>query len=185
MLAPGAVGDVAVWTLTGPVFAGAIADPIEAWLRCGPAAARDTIVAGVPVVRDGVLVSDRVDEMLAAHRDHSARIQRLDRDVVMGVMADVTGNAGFPDRFRLGCNYWPRNKAMSWWSDFDAGEVGRRVRRDRRARDGLRATVPVVGRLDADPLDEVSTRCVRDLGTVCDAATVRASSSTSRSSPGT
>ncbi len=79
MLAPGAVGDVAVWDLTGPKFAGAIADPIEAWLRCGPAAARDTIVAGVAVVRDGVLVSDRVDEMLAAHREHSARIQRLDQ----------------------------------------------------------------------------------------------------------
>ena len=78
VLAPGAVGDVAVWDLTGPRFAGALADPIEAWLRCGPAAARDTIVAGVAVVRHGALVSDRVDEMLAAHRDHSARIQGLD-----------------------------------------------------------------------------------------------------------
>ncbi|HRE00430.1 MAG TPA: amidohydrolase family protein, partial [Ilumatobacteraceae bacterium] len=35
-LAVGAVGDVAIWSLTGPAFAGAIADPIEAWLRCGP-----------------------------------------------------------------------------------------------------------------------------------------------------
>ena len=78
VLAPGAVGDVTVWDLTGPKFAGALADPIEAWLRCGPAAARDTIVGGVPVVRGGVLVSERVDEMLAAHREHSARIQRLD-----------------------------------------------------------------------------------------------------------
>jgi cytosine/adenosine deaminase-related metal-dependent hydrolase len=77
VLAPGAVGDLTVWDLTGPKFAGAIADPIEAWLRCGPAAARDTIVRGVPVVRRGELVSDRVDEMLAAHREHSARIQRL------------------------------------------------------------------------------------------------------------
>ena len=38
VLAPGAVGDVAVWSLTGPSFAGAIADPVEAWLRCGPVA---------------------------------------------------------------------------------------------------------------------------------------------------
>ena len=53
VLEPGAVGDVAVWSLTGPAFAGALADPIEAWLRCGPVAARDTIVAGRPVVRDG------------------------------------------------------------------------------------------------------------------------------------
>ncbi|MDP2974928.1 MAG: hypothetical protein Q8N45_01820, partial [Anaerolineales bacterium] len=25
--------------------------------------------------------------------------------------------------FMLGVNYWPRRKAMYWWSDFDAGEV--------------------------------------------------------------
>ena len=25
--------------------------------------------------------------------------------------------------FLLGVNYWPRQKAMYWWSDFDAGEV--------------------------------------------------------------
>ena len=25
--------------------------------------------------------------------------------------------------FILGVNYWPRRKAMSWWSDFDAAEV--------------------------------------------------------------
>ena len=36
VLAPGAVGDVAVWPLAGPAFAGALADPVEAWLRCGP-----------------------------------------------------------------------------------------------------------------------------------------------------
>jgi cytosine/adenosine deaminase-related metal-dependent hydrolase len=71
----GAVGDVAVWPLTGPSFAGAIADPIEAWLRCGPVAARHTVVNGRPVVRDGRLVSDRVEEMLAAHDRLSRRLQ--------------------------------------------------------------------------------------------------------------
>ena len=25
--------------------------------------------------------------------------------------------------FTLGVNYWPRRKAMYWWSNFDAGEV--------------------------------------------------------------
>ena len=25
--------------------------------------------------------------------------------------------------FTLGVNYWPRCKAMYWWSNFDAGEV--------------------------------------------------------------
>jgi endo-1,4-beta-mannosidase len=28
-----------------------------------------------------------------------------------------------PDPFILGVNYWPRRKAMYWWSNFDAGEV--------------------------------------------------------------
>jgi cytosine/adenosine deaminase-related metal-dependent hydrolase len=74
-LTVGAAGDVAVWPLTGPAFAGAIADPVEAWLRCGPVAARHTIVGGRPVVRDGVLVSSRVDELLGAHRTIATRIQ--------------------------------------------------------------------------------------------------------------
>ena len=52
-LSPGAVGDVAVWKLDGPVFAGAIADPIEAWLRCGPTAAWCTVVRGRRVVDQG------------------------------------------------------------------------------------------------------------------------------------
>jgi cytosine/adenosine deaminase-related metal-dependent hydrolase len=74
-LSPGAVGDVAIWSLGGPVFAGAVADPVEAWLRCGPVAARDTIVGGRAVVRDGRLVSERVDEMLALHRRIATAMQ--------------------------------------------------------------------------------------------------------------
>ncbi len=71
----GAVGDVAVWPLTGPAFAGAIADPVEAWLRCGPVSTRHTVVAGQPVVRDGLLVSPRVEEMLVSHDRLARRIQ--------------------------------------------------------------------------------------------------------------
>lgn len=71
----GAVGDLAVWSLTGPTFAGALADPVEAWLRCGPVGARDTIVAGRAVVRHGALVSSRVDELLVAHERLARRIQ--------------------------------------------------------------------------------------------------------------
>jgi cytosine/adenosine deaminase-related metal-dependent hydrolase len=77
VLQPGAVADLAVWSLTGPAFAGALADPVEAWLRCGPVTARDTIVHGRPVVRDGNLVSPRVGEMLAAHSRLARRVQRL------------------------------------------------------------------------------------------------------------
>ncbi len=77
-LTPGAVGDVAVWPLTGPGFAGALADPVEAWLRCGPVSARHTVVAGRPVVRDGLLVHPALDERLAAHARAAARIQARD-----------------------------------------------------------------------------------------------------------
>lgn len=75
VLTPGAVGDVAVWSLGGPVFAGAVADPVEGWLRCGPASARDTVVHGRPVVRAGHIVSDRLDDMLAAHTRLATGIQ--------------------------------------------------------------------------------------------------------------
>ncbi|PIE31827.1 MAG: 8-oxoguanine deaminase [Ilumatobacter coccineus] len=77
VLAPGAVGDVAIWSLTGPAFAGAIADPIEAWLRCGPTGARDTIVHGRAVVRDGRIVDPRLEELLTAHDRLTTKIQRL------------------------------------------------------------------------------------------------------------
>jgi cytosine/adenosine deaminase-related metal-dependent hydrolase len=76
-LSVGAVGDVAVWPLTGPSFAGAIADPIEAWLRCGPVAARHTVVHGRAVVVDGRLTSPQLPEMLADHDRHARRIQAL------------------------------------------------------------------------------------------------------------
>ena len=75
VLAPGAAGDVAVWPLTGPAFAGAVADPVEAWMRCGPVSARHTIIGGKVVVRDGVLVHPAVEERLRAHRAVATRIQ--------------------------------------------------------------------------------------------------------------
>ena len=74
---PGAAADLAVWRLTGPAFAGALADPIEAWLRCGPVAAWHTIVNGRFVVREGNIVHNDLDEVLRTHARHAARIQRL------------------------------------------------------------------------------------------------------------
>jgi len=67
VLAPGACGDVVAWPVEGIAFAGAWSDPVEALLRCGPVAARHTIVAGKSIVRNGRLASPRVDAML---RDH-------------------------------------------------------------------------------------------------------------------
>jgi cytosine/adenosine deaminase-related metal-dependent hydrolase len=74
-LSVGAVGDLVCWPLEGVAFAGALSDPVEAWLRCGPVAARHTVVAGRTVVRDGVLVSPDVDDVLARHRTAAARLQ--------------------------------------------------------------------------------------------------------------
>jgi len=76
-LSVGSVGDVAILSLTGPAFAGAIADPIEAWLRCGPVAARDTIVHGQHVVHNHEIVSTKLGEMLTAHTRLARRMQRL------------------------------------------------------------------------------------------------------------
>jgi cytosine/adenosine deaminase-related metal-dependent hydrolase len=73
----GAVGDLAIWSLTGVAFAGAVADPIEAWLRCGPTGAKHTIVQGKLVVDNGQLVSNKVDSMLATHRTVAKRMQRI------------------------------------------------------------------------------------------------------------
>ena len=77
-LSVGTCGDVAVWAFEGVQFAGAISDPIEAWLRCGPTAPRHTIVAGRSVVADGVLTNPDVTDRLTRHRAAATRIQRLD-----------------------------------------------------------------------------------------------------------
>jgi cytosine/adenosine deaminase-related metal-dependent hydrolase len=76
-LSVGAVGDLAVWPLTGPAFAGALSDPIEAWLRCGPVTARHTVVHGRAIVRDGALVDPGLGDRLTAHARVSAAIQRI------------------------------------------------------------------------------------------------------------
>ncbi len=78
VIAPGAVADLAVWKLDGPIFAGALADPVEAWLRCGPTAAWHTVVNGRFVVRDGRVVHPDLPHVLRNHAQHARRIQQLD-----------------------------------------------------------------------------------------------------------
>ena len=77
VLATGAAGDLVCWPLEGIPFAGALSDPVEAWLRCGPVAARHTVVAGQVVVRDGRLAAPGEEDMLRRHRAISARIQAM------------------------------------------------------------------------------------------------------------
>jgi cytosine/adenosine deaminase-related metal-dependent hydrolase len=76
-LAPGAVADLVCWRLDGPAFAGALTDPVEAWLRCGPISAHHTMVGGNLVVEDGRLVHADVDERLLGHRRIASRFQGL------------------------------------------------------------------------------------------------------------
>jgi cytosine/adenosine deaminase-related metal-dependent hydrolase len=76
-LSVGAAGDVAVWSLDGPRFAGAVADPIEAWLRCGPVSATHVVVNGRLVVQRGELTSPKVHEMLRSHDRLARRMQNF------------------------------------------------------------------------------------------------------------
>ena len=76
-LSAGAVGDLVCWQQEGVAFAGALTDPVEAWLRCGPTSARHTVVAGRVIVRDGTLTVPGVDDVLARHAAAAARLQRL------------------------------------------------------------------------------------------------------------
>jgi len=66
-LSVGAAGDLVVWPLDGVRFAGAWADPVEALLRCGPNAARYTVIAGRVVVDDGHLVASGTEDILRRH----------------------------------------------------------------------------------------------------------------------
>jgi len=75
VLAPGACGDLAVWPLDDLAHAGAVSDPIEAWLRCGPTAPRHVVVGGESLVDGGVLVAPSLDARLRDHRRIATRLQ--------------------------------------------------------------------------------------------------------------
>jgi cytosine/adenosine deaminase-related metal-dependent hydrolase len=77
VLAPGSCGDLVAWPLEGISFAGAWSDPVEAWLRCGPVAARHTVVGGKLIVRNGELTLPDVDEMLRRHERVSRSWQKV------------------------------------------------------------------------------------------------------------
>ena len=76
-LTVGACGDLVVWAADPVAHAGAVSDPVEAWLRCGPGRARETVVAGRVVVDDGQLTLTGVDDVLARHRTVAARLQNV------------------------------------------------------------------------------------------------------------
>ncbi|MCW2603259.1 MAG: amidohydrolase [Pseudonocardiales bacterium] len=76
-IAVGAAADIVCWPQEGVQFAGALSDPIEAWLRCGPTSARHTVIAGKPVVRNGVLIAPGTEDILRRHTQAAMRLQGL------------------------------------------------------------------------------------------------------------
>ncbi len=73
------------------------------------------------------------------------------------------------DPFLLGVNYWPRRKAMYWWSNFDKDEVNEEFAQIREL--GLNIVRIFLLWDDFQPApDVVSTSCLNHLVTVCDIA---------------
>ena len=71
--------------------------------------------------------------------------------------------------FTLGVNYWPRRKAMYWWSNFDAAEVREEFAIIREI--GLNVVRIFLLWDDFQPTpDSVSEERMKDLTTVCDIA---------------
>ncbi|MEU5884672.1 8-oxoguanine deaminase [Spirillospora sp. NPDC047279] len=76
-LRPGALADLVVWDLPEVALAGALSDPVEAWLRCAPARAWTTVVGGRVLLDRGELRLPALTENLREHRRVAAAIQRL------------------------------------------------------------------------------------------------------------
>nr|WP_197457319.1 8-oxoguanine deaminase [Gluconobacter japonicus] len=76
-LRPGACADLVIWQMSEISLAGALTDPVEAWLRCAPATAGTTIVNGRILVENGQPVLKNLGDILGAHRKEAMRIQRL------------------------------------------------------------------------------------------------------------
>jgi endo-1,4-beta-mannosidase len=71
--------------------------------------------------------------------------------------------------FLLGANYWPRRKAMYWWSDFDAAEVREEFAMIREI--GLtHVRIFVLWESFQPQPDRISSKSLADLRTVCDIA---------------
>jgi endo-1,4-beta-mannosidase len=71
--------------------------------------------------------------------------------------------------FVLGVNYWPRRKAMYWWSDFDAGEVREEFALIRELELNVVRLFLLWDDFQPSP-DSVSVQALQHLTTVCDIA---------------
>jgi endo-1,4-beta-mannosidase len=78
-------------------------------------------------------------------------------------------DASVPEPFVLGVNYWPRRKAMYWWSQFDPGEVRDEFALIHELGLGLVRIFLLWDDFQPTP-DRVSHVCLDRLATVCDIA---------------
>ncbi|MFC9841872.1 8-oxoguanine deaminase [Streptomyces sp. NPDC060223] len=76
-LRPGACGDLVVWDAHPVALAGALSDPVEAWLRCGPARAWTTVIGGQVLVERGEPVLPALAGVLRDHTRIARSIQNL------------------------------------------------------------------------------------------------------------
>ncbi|KAB8122468.1 8-oxoguanine deaminase [Komagataeibacter medellinensis] len=77
-LRPGACADLVIWQDSPIAMAGALTDPVEAWLRCGPMMAGTTIVNGKVLVEDTHPLQPGLADALRRHAIQARRIQKLD-----------------------------------------------------------------------------------------------------------
>ncbi|MER6125739.1 8-oxoguanine deaminase [Streptomyces sp. NPDC001795] len=76
-LRPGACADLVVWDLPEVALAGAVSDPVEAWLRCGPARAWTTVVGGRILVDRGEPALPALTDTLREHGRIARRVQGI------------------------------------------------------------------------------------------------------------
>lgn len=80
MLAPGMSADLAIFDLGDVRMSGAAAwDPVAALLFTGPHRARDTVVAGQPIVREGRITTIDLGQALVRHRALAGALVRNER----------------------------------------------------------------------------------------------------------
>ncbi|MGJ9373494.1 amidohydrolase family protein [Nesterenkonia sp. CF4.4] len=76
-LHPGACADLVIWESSPLSQAGALTDPVEGWLRSGPASGWYVLVAGNPLVESGELKLRELDDVLPRHAAAAAAMQGL------------------------------------------------------------------------------------------------------------
>lgn len=172
-LRPGACADLVVWDLHEVALAGAVSDPVEAWLRCGPARAWTTVVGGRILVDRGEPRLPGLADALRTHDGIARRMQEASQGMGPGDAARSYPTPR-PPRFRRG-PFPFRRSGVTHRATADAlrahDGIARRSRRARRARatrvmpDG-RSTparsrpIPVPTR----PGGDASLYCVRPCG---------------------